>query len=142
VEPRSGDGDRPHRRTGARPPGRRGDPGWLRSSPCPARLGRRRRTRPESLPLDLGGRELWLSIHGVVVPDGIVYAFRDLTEERALEAMRTEFVSTVSHELRTPLAAIYGAAMTLRRSDVTLRKSSAPTCSTSSPVRPIASPGP
>ena len=76
--------------------------------------------RPESLPLDVGGRELWLSIHGVVVPDGIVYAFRDLTEERALEQMRTEFVSTVSHELRTPLAAIYGAAMTLRRSDVDL----------------------
>jgi signal transduction histidine kinase len=76
--------------------------------------------RPESLPLDLGERELWLSIHGVVVPDGIVYAFRDLTEDRALETMRTEFVSTVSHELRTPLAAIYGAAMTLRRSDVTL----------------------
>jgi PAS domain S-box-containing protein len=76
--------------------------------------------RPESLPLDLGGRELWLSIHGVAVPDGVVYAFRDLTEERALEQMRTEFVSTVSHELRTPLAAIYGAAMTLRRSDVAL----------------------
>jgi PAS domain S-box-containing protein len=76
--------------------------------------------RPESLPVDLGGRELWLSIHGVAVPDGVVYAFRDLTEERALERMRTEFVSTVSHELRTPLAAIYGAAMTLRRSDVTL----------------------
>jgi signal transduction histidine kinase len=78
-------------------------------------------SRPESLPLELGrGRELWLSIHGVVVPDGVVYAFRDLTEERALEQMRTEFVSTVSHELRTPLAAIYGAAMTLRRSDVAL----------------------
>jgi two-component system phosphate regulon sensor histidine kinase PhoR len=76
--------------------------------------------RPESLPLDLGARELWLSIHGVAVPDGVVYAFRDLTEERALEQMRTEFVSTVSHELRTPLAAIYGAAMTLRRSDVAL----------------------
>jgi PAS domain S-box-containing protein len=76
--------------------------------------------RPESLPLDLGRRELWLSIHGVAVPDGVVYAFRDLTEERALEQMRTEFVSTVSHELRTPLAAIYGAAMTLRRSDVAL----------------------
>ncbi|MGN6799905.1 MAG: PAS domain-containing protein, partial [Gaiellaceae bacterium] len=76
--------------------------------------------RPESLPLDLGGRELWLSIHGVAVPDGVVYAFRDLTEERALERMRTEFVSTVSHELRTPLAAIYGAAMTLRRSDVSI----------------------
>jgi signal transduction histidine kinase len=76
--------------------------------------------RPESLPLDLGDREVWLSIHGVAVPDGVVYAFRDLTEERALEQMRTEFVSTVSHELRTPLAAIYGAAMTLRRSDVAL----------------------
>jgi len=76
--------------------------------------------RPESLPLDIGGRELWLSIHGVAVPDGVVYAFRDLTEERALERMRTEFVSTVSHELRTPLAAIYGAAMTLRRSDVSI----------------------
>ena len=82
--------------------------------------------RPESLPLDLGGRELWLSIHGVAVPDGVVYAFRDLTEERALERMRTEFVSTVSHELRTPLAAIYGAAMTLRRSDVVDRRRPAP----------------
>jgi two-component system phosphate regulon sensor histidine kinase PhoR len=76
--------------------------------------------RPESLPLDLGGRELWLSIHGVAVPDGVVYAFRDLTGERALERMRTEFVSTVSHELRTPLAAIYGAAMTLQRGDVSI----------------------
>ena len=34
--------------------------------------------------------------------------------------MKTDFVSTVSHELRTPLAAIYGAAMTLQRSDVVL----------------------
>jgi PAS domain S-box-containing protein len=76
--------------------------------------------RAESLPLALGTRELWLSISGVAVTDGTVYAFRDLTEERALEQMKTEFVSTVSHELRTPLAAIYGAAMTLRRSDVTL----------------------
>src|SRR4029079_7540090 len=76
--------------------------------------------RAEALSLDRGGRELWLSIHGVLVPDGVVYAFRDLTEERALETMRTEFVSTVSHELRTPLAAIYGAAMTLRRRDVAL----------------------
>jgi signal transduction histidine kinase len=49
-----------------------------------------------------------------------VYAFRDLTEERALDTLKTEFVSTVSHELRTPLAAIYGAAMTLRREDVVL----------------------
>src|SRR5207245_8452065 len=50
-----------------------------------------------------------------------VYAFRDLTEERVLERMRTDFVSTVSHELRTPLAAIYGAALTLRREDLPLQ---------------------
>jgi signal transduction histidine kinase len=47
-----------------------------------------------------------------------VYAFRDLTEERVLEQMRSDFVATVSHELRTPLAAIYGAAVTLRRPDL------------------------
>jgi PAS domain S-box-containing protein len=96
-------------------------PGWAAIEPRIAVAETRRApARPESLPLDVGGRELWLSIHGVAVPDGVVYAFRDLTEERALEQLRTEFVSTVSHELRTPLAAIYGAAMTLRRSDVAL----------------------
>ncbi len=96
-------------------------PGWSAIAPrVPIVAAGAGPPRAESLPLDLGDRELWLSLHGVVVPDGIVYAFRDLTEERALETMRTEFVSTVSHELRTPLAAIYGAAMTLRRNDVVL----------------------
>ncbi len=46
----------------------------------------------------------------------VVSFFRMVTEEKAA----TEFVATVSHELRTPLAAIYGAAMTLRRQDVVL----------------------
>jgi PAS domain S-box-containing protein len=72
----------------------------------------------ETLPVEIGGRELWLSISGVDFEDGIVYAFRDLTEERALERMRQDLVATVSHELRTPLAAIYGSAMTLRRADI------------------------
>ena len=74
--------------------------------------------RAQSLPLGLGDRELWLSVSGVSVVEGTVYAFRDLTEERTLERLKTEFVSTVSHELRTPLAAIYGAAMTLRREEL------------------------
>jgi two-component system, OmpR family, phosphate regulon sensor histidine kinase PhoR len=65
-------------------------------------------------PLDVDGRELWLSISAVGSEDGTVYAFRDLTDQRKLEQMRSEFVATVSHELRTPLASIYGAAMTLR----------------------------
>ncbi|HEY2072210.1 MAG TPA: ATP-binding protein [Gaiellaceae bacterium] len=74
----------------------------------------------ESVPIDLGGREVWLSLSAVGFEDGIVYAFRDLTEERRLETMRQDLVATVSHELRTPLAAIYGSALTLRREDVEL----------------------
>jgi PAS domain S-box-containing protein len=76
--------------------------------------------RSATVPMDLGGREVWLSISAVRFDDGTVYAFRDLTDERALEAMRQDLVATVSHELRTPLAAIYGAAMTLQRTDVVL----------------------
>jgi PAS domain S-box-containing protein len=74
----------------------------------------------KTLPLDVDGRELWISISGVLFEDGVVYAFRNLTEERALDELKGEFVATVSHELRTPLAAIYGAAQTLRRADVRL----------------------
>jgi signal transduction histidine kinase len=74
----------------------------------------------ETLPLDVAGRELWISISAVEFPNGTVYALRDLTEERGIEKLKSEFVATVSHELRTPLAAVYGAAMTLRRRDVEL----------------------
>ncbi len=70
--------------------------------------------------MEINGRELWLSITGVEFEDGRVYAFRDLTAERGLEALKSDFVATISHELRTPLAAIYGAALTLRRTDVPL----------------------
>ena len=76
--------------------------------------------RAETTPVELGGRELWISGSGVELEEGVVYAFRDLTEERALEQIRSDFVATVSHELRTPLAAIYGAALTIRRPDVEL----------------------
>lgn len=71
--------------------------------------------RAETLPVEIEGRELWLSITGVGLEEGTVYAFRDLTEERALEKVRSDFVSTISHELRTPLASVYGAAVTLSR---------------------------
>jgi PAS domain S-box-containing protein len=72
-------------------------------------------TSPEALPLDLGDREIWLLISGVSFPEGTVYAFRDMTEERGLRELQSEFVATISHELRTPLAAVYGAAMTLQQ---------------------------
>ena len=76
--------------------------------------------RPQTFPVEGPHRELWLSLTAAEFPHGTVYAFRDLTEERAVEQLKSDFVSTVSHELRTPLAAIYGAAMTLQRDDVEL----------------------
>jgi PAS domain S-box-containing protein len=67
----------------------------------------------ETVPLEIQGREIWLSIVGVSLGDGIVYAFRDVTRDRRLEELRAQFVATISHELRTPLASLHGAAMTL-----------------------------
>lgn len=40
---------------------------------------------------------------------GAVVSFMDITERRAVERMKDEFVSMVSHELRTPLTSIRGA---------------------------------
>jgi PAS domain S-box-containing protein len=68
-----------------------------------------------TLPVEIGGRDLWLSFVAVRGADGIVYAFRDLTGEQRLEEEKSDFVATISHELRTPMAAVYGAAETLLR---------------------------
>jgi PAS domain S-box-containing protein len=76
--------------------------------------------RPVTLPVDVEGRELWLSFVAVRSLAGVVYAFRDLTIERRLDEAKSEFVATVSHELRTPLTAVMGAAKTLMREDVDL----------------------
>ena len=87
-------------------------PNW---SDVAARVHTENGTRPEILALELPAGQRWLSISGVRFTDGVVYAFRDLTEERRLEQMRSDFVATVSHELRTPLASIHGAAVTMSR---------------------------
>jgi PAS domain S-box-containing protein len=76
--------------------------------------------RPVTVPLVLDGRELWVAVSGVDFGEGTVYALQDVTDERALEKTRSDFVATASHELRTPLAAVYGAVRTLRREDVEL----------------------
>jgi len=73
--------------------------------------------RSVTLPVAVGGNELWLSFVAVRGSAGIVYAFRDLTSEQRLEEEKTDLVATISHELRTPMAAVYGAAETLLRRD-------------------------
>lgn len=40
---------------------------------------------------------------------GIVVLLRDVTKEREIDQLKSDFVSVVSHELRTPLAAMKGA---------------------------------
>ena len=71
-----------------------------------------------------GGKEVWLSLTEAVMLDpagavaGRIFAFRDVSSERVVEQMKSDFVSTVSHELRTPLTSIYGFAETLMRSDI------------------------
>jgi PAS domain S-box-containing protein len=71
-----------------------------------------------------GERELWLSARAAQLRDpvedrvGTVYALRDVSEDRQLEMLKSDFVATVSHELRTPLTSIYGFAQTMLRDDI------------------------
>jgi PAS domain S-box-containing protein len=71
-----------------------------------------------------GGEEVWLSVTEAVMRDpvgavaGRIYAFRDISGERVLEQMKSDFVSTVSAQIRRPLTSIYGFAETLLREDV------------------------
>ncbi|MBD0349336.1 MAG: PAS domain-containing protein [Thermoleophilia bacterium] len=69
----------------------------------------------QTVPLEVREGERWLLFSAARFEEGRVYAFRDVTDERGLRTLQAEFVATASHELRTPLAAVYGAAMTLRR---------------------------
>jgi len=43
------------------------------------------------------------------VSSGGVGIFEDISEDKRVERMKDEFISTVSHELRTPLTSIYGS---------------------------------
>jgi PAS domain S-box-containing protein len=76
------------------------------------------------VPITRGREEVYLSVTEAVMRDpagavaGRIFAFRDISADRLVEQMKSDFVSTVSHELRTPLTSIYGFAETLLRRDV------------------------
>ncbi|MBK8973868.1 MAG: CHASE domain-containing protein [Hahellaceae bacterium] len=57
-----------------------------------------------TFPLELRVKEMVLGNQTVFL--GVM---RDLTEQKRVERLKSEFISTVSHELRTPLTAIKGA---------------------------------
>jgi len=68
--------------------------------------------------LALEDRESWFSVHESRFSEGRVLVLRDVTAEQQLERARSDFLATASHELRTPLSAVYGAARTLRRPEI------------------------
>ena len=71
-----------------------------------------------------GSEEVWLSLSEAVMRDplgavaGRIFAFRDISADRMVEQVKSDFVAAVSHELRTPLTSIYGFAETLLRQDI------------------------
>ena len=62
------------------------------------------------------GSEFWCLLTGKSVnPDEAggadsVWIYQDITKEKEVDMMKTDFISTVSHELRTPLTSILGFA--------------------------------
>ncbi|MEM8641252.1 MAG: PAS domain-containing protein [Cyanobacteria bacterium P01_G01_bin.54] len=66
------------------------------------------------------GEWVWILAHGKVFerddhnnPVRITGTHQDITERKAIERMKDEFVSVISHELRTPLTSIHGAVKLL-----------------------------
>ena len=48
-------------------------------------------------------------------PIGSVLLTRDITREKEIDQMKTDFISTVSHELRTPLTSVLGFAKIIKK---------------------------
>ncbi len=79
------------------------------------------------------GSSVWGSVSVALVSDGhgkpqsFVVQVLDITEQKKLDEIKSQFVSTVSHELRTPLTSINGSlalvlnTMTSEMSDRTVR---------------------
>jgi len=76
------------------------------------------------------GVKMWLSVSAAPIRDsegnvaGVVHVFRDISEYKEIDRVKSDFVATVSHELRTPLTSILGFSKTLLRTDASFSDAS------------------
>lgn len=75
------------------------------------------------------GREIPVDIGVAVLPlpgeRQIIASIRDISDRKAVERLKDEFLGTVSHELRTPLTSVIGALGLLRNGSATALPDSA-----------------
>lgn len=74
----------------------------------------------QEMEVQIQHKRRWLEISGAALPKNsrtngnyTLFVFHDITRQKGLEKMRTEFVANASHELRTPVTIIKGFADTL-----------------------------
>jgi len=91
--------------------------GPLRTGAAPMMQVEASRPRKDASTMDI--RAYTAALHGLdgrVI--GLTSLFTDVTEQRHIEMVKSDFLSMVSHELRTPLTAIIGYADVLEQVDV------------------------
>jgi PAS domain S-box-containing protein len=84
-------------------------------------------SRRKELEVQVNGKTRWLEVSAAPLPENTrtegnytLFVFHDITRQKGLEKMRTEFIANVSHELRTPVTVIKGFAETLLEDDAVL----------------------
>ncbi len=91
---------------------------------CPFKFPEQARGGVEGCIPTANGKEAWVEIsYGRVRSgndqlSGVVHIVHDLTERKASEQIKDDFLSLVSHEMRTPLHHIKGFVTTLLQTDV------------------------
>ena len=86
------------------------------------RTGTAERSELEAVARSDAGREfpVEIAMSRFEVPQGarIALVIRDVSERKAVDRMKSEFIASVSHELRTPLTAIMGSLALLKEGEV------------------------